>query len=46
MFDHVCKRNCLSDRFDLNPNPLSLLGLGDDYNESTLYTSKTIPLIT
>ncbi|ACM59118.1 hypothetical protein Hlac_3612 (plasmid) [Halorubrum lacusprofundi ATCC 49239] len=45
MFEHVCKRNCLSHRFDFNPNPLSFLGLRNDYDETTLYAGKTISLI-
>jgi len=45
MFDHVGKRNCLSDRFDFYPNLLSFLGLRNDYDETTLYASKTISLI-
>ena len=45
MFKHVSKRNRLSHRFDFNPNPLSSLGLRNDYDEPTLYASKTIALI-
>jgi len=45
MFEHVCKRNRFSHGFDFNPNPLSFLGLRNDYDEPTLYAGKTISLI-
>lgn len=46
MFEYLRERYCLSYGFDFNPNPLSFLGSENNHNESTLYASQTIFLIT
>jgi len=46
MLQDLCKRNCLSNGFDFDPDSLSFLGVRDDYHEPTFDTSQTISLVT